>query len=78
MPTILSVNGYRFFFYSNDHEPKHIHIEKNSKTAKFNIEPVELTKSIRFSLSEIREIRKIIEQNQSLFKLKWDEYFNNK
>ncbi|MDP2061187.1 MAG: DUF4160 domain-containing protein [Flavobacteriaceae bacterium] len=78
MPTILFVNGYRFFFYSNDHEPKHVHIEKDGKTAKFNLEPVELTKSIRFSASEIKEIRKIIEQNQALFKLKWDEYFINK
>lgn len=40
MPTILFVNGYRFF--SNDHEPKHVHIEKDGKTAKFNLEPVEL------------------------------------
>ncbi len=46
MPTILYVDGYRFFFYSNNHKPKHIHIEKDSKTAKFNLKPVELTKSL--------------------------------
>lgn len=46
MPTILRINGYRFFFYSNEHLPKHIHIEKDSNTAKFNIEVVELVKRI--------------------------------
>jgi hypothetical protein len=42
MPTILQKNGYRFFFYSNDHLPIHIHIEKDDKTAKFEIENLEL------------------------------------
>ena len=29
MPTVLRTNGYRFFFYINDHGPPHIHIEKD-------------------------------------------------
>lgn len=28
MPTILTTNGFRFFFYSNEHLPIHIHVEK--------------------------------------------------
>ncbi|WP_317127821.1 DUF4160 domain-containing protein [Algoriphagus formosus] len=31
MPTIMNQKGYRFFFYSNDHLPKHIHVEKAEK-----------------------------------------------
>lgn len=28
MPTVLRVDGYRFFFYSNEgNEPPHIHVE---------------------------------------------------
>ena len=42
MPTIINVKGFRFFFYSNDHDPLHIHIEKDSKTAKFSLAPIEL------------------------------------
>jgi len=38
MPTILKINGYRFFFFSNEHTPKHIHIQKQKKYAKINIE----------------------------------------
>ncbi|WP_339864042.1 DUF4160 domain-containing protein [uncultured Algoriphagus sp.] len=29
MPTVLRENGYRFFFYSNEHLPKHTHVEKS-------------------------------------------------
>jgi hypothetical protein len=77
MPTVLSTNGYRFFFYSNDHLPKHIHIEKENKTAKFNLEPVELIKSSKFTASELRQIRNLVEESLELLINKWDEYFNN-
>jgi len=65
MPTILFVNGWRLFFYSNEgNEPPHIHAEKGDAEVKFwlrvelyNIEEVHdhgLTPALR------REIRKII------------------
>jgi Domain of unknown function (DUF4160) len=32
MPTILRINGYRFFFYSNENdEPAHVHVEKGRR-----------------------------------------------
>jgi hypothetical protein len=77
MPTVIILKGYRFFFYSNDHDPIHIHVEKDNKTAKFNLKPVELIKSKRFNASELRALRKLTEKHVELFKLKWDEYFNN-
>ncbi|WPR76481.1 DUF4160 domain-containing protein [Algoriphagus sp. NG3] len=75
MPTVLRVNGFRFFFYSN-HLPKHIHVEKSGKTAKFLLYPSQLVKSKKFSASELSEIRTLIELNLQLFDQKWDEYFN--
>ncbi len=77
MPTILIKNGYRFFFYSNDHNPPHIHIEKDNKTAKYNLNPVELVSSKGFKATEISKIRNIVQENNNLFTRKWDEYFNN-
>jgi Domain of unknown function (DUF4160) len=77
MPTVIHIYGFRFFFYSNEHLPKHIHIEKAEKTAKFNIEFVELIKSSRFNASELKQIRNLVEENQELLTQKWDEYFNN-
>ena len=77
MPTILIIKGYRFFFYSNEHRPRHIHIEKDNKTAKFNLEPVELIKSSGMNSKELKEIRKLVEKNLKQLESKWDEYFNN-
>ena len=36
MPTILYIDGWRFFFYSNErNEPIHIHIQKGDKECKY-------------------------------------------
>jgi hypothetical protein len=78
MPTVYREKGYRFFFYSNEHLPIHIHIEKENKTAKYDLIPiVDLVKSNGFNSSELKEIRTIIENNTELLILKWNEYFNN-
>jgi hypothetical protein len=77
MPTILIKNGFRFFFYSNEHLPIHVHIEKDNKTAKFNLENVELVKSRGFNAQDLKAIRIIISDNVEFFKDKWNEYFNN-
>jgi hypothetical protein len=77
MPTVLLILGYRFFFYANDHLPKHIHVEKDGKTAKFNLIPVELVKSKKFNSAELKQIRNLVELNCELLIEKWDEYFNN-
>ena len=39
MPTVLYIFGIRFFFYPNDHEPKHVHIQYQGKSAKIQMEP---------------------------------------
>jgi hypothetical protein len=77
MPTVLKVKGYRIFFYSNDHTPPHVHIEKDRSTAKIDLETLELIKSRRFNAAEIREIRKIVFENKIFLKSKWDGYFSN-
>jgi hypothetical protein len=40
MPTILRMNGFRFFFYSNENdEPAHVHVEKGDAEGKIWLEP---------------------------------------
>jgi len=78
MPTIVVLRGFRFFFYSNEHLPRHVHVEKDNKTAKFNLEIVEVVKSKKFSASELRTVRELVEENKDAFIKAWDEYFDNK
>ena len=37
MPTIFKIFGLRFMFFSDDHEPIHVHIIKDGCEAKFNV-----------------------------------------
>lgn len=39
MPTIFELFGIRYFFYSGDHEPMHVHLENRDGKAKIFIEP---------------------------------------
>jgi hypothetical protein len=77
MPTVFREKGYRFFFYSNDHLPKYVHVEKENKTAKFKIGNAELVRSKRFTANELSEIRKIILKNLDVVLRRWDEYFTD-
>ena len=41
MPEVLRVRGFRFFFFSREgFEPRHIHVERAGKYAKYWLEPV--------------------------------------
>jgi uncharacterized protein DUF4160 len=46
MPTLLRIEGFRFFFYSSERqEPPHVHVEKGDGEAKLWLQPVELVYS---------------------------------
>jgi hypothetical protein len=78
MPTVLILQGFRFFFFSNDrNEPIHIHVEKENSVAKFWLVPyVEFAKSKGFNSVELNKIQKLVEENSDFLKSKWNEYFN--
>ncbi|WP_234878234.1 DUF4160 domain-containing protein [Prevotella heparinolytica] len=44
MPTIFEIFGLRFFFFSEDHTPIHVHVVKGDDDAKIQIEP-EITRA---------------------------------
>ena len=77
MPTVLKVEGYRFFFYSNEgNEPPHIHISKGSGVAKFWLSPVELSASSGFNSKEQRRIRELTKEHEHDFIQAWKRYFS--
>jgi|WetSurMetagenome_2_1015567.scaffolds.fasta_scaffold60473_7 hypothetical protein len=58
MPVIFRWDGYRFFFFSNEgnpREPCHIHIQKGEAIAKFWITPeIELAEAYKMTSSELK------------------------
>lgn len=77
MPTVFEINGYRFFFYSNENnEPVHIHVSKANAEAKFWINPlVEEVYSYGFKVKERKEIKILIKDNANRIIEKWNEFF---
>ena len=38
MPKVFEKDGYKFFFYSNEHRPIHVHVRRGDGEAVFNVE----------------------------------------
>jgi hypothetical protein len=76
MPTLLRVDGFRFFFYSSEgQEPPHVHVEKGDGEAKLWLQPVQLVYSYRLTPAELRRARELTFQHQAAFVERWNEHF---
>lgn len=77
IPTILLVDGFRFFFYSNEHLPRHVHVSRGGANAIFWLEPdISEKKSHGFTPRELRRIVDIIDEHQESLIDRWNEHFN--
>jgi hypothetical protein len=77
MPTILRIGSYRFFFYSAEHLPTHVHVEHGENVAKFELEPVRLVMNRGFRGSEVTRLRAMVIEHRDLFRESWHEFFSN-
>ena len=83
MPTIFSVFGLRFMFFSDDHEPIHIHVVKGkgaiNESAVFQLEPdIILRENKGLSATELKLAQNLVEENKELIIEKWKDFFNVK
>ncbi len=78
MPEIFRFFGIRFFYFSNEHLPIHIHIKNADGTAKFSISPVMLIENKGIKKKDILIAESVIEENQELIAAHWNDYFNTK
>jgi len=79
MPTVFQLQGFRFFFYSNEgdpREPVHIHVRKSGYEAKLWIEPVGLASNDGFDAKTLRALAKMVEDNKLLIERAWNEHFS--
>jgi hypothetical protein len=76
MPTALRVGPYAFVFFSSDRvEPPHIHVKRDRKIAKYWLDPVTLAKNRGFAKHELRDIRRLVAENEETLIEAWHEYF---
>ena len=78
MPTIFIFFGFRFMFYSNDHDPIHVHVIKDGSEAKYNVKPMEQIYNHGFKKHDITLIESVISENEEIIIERWKEYFNKR
>ncbi len=77
MPKIFEKDGYRFFFYSNEHRPIHVHVRYGAGEAVFDVEPrVELRESFGLKINELSRAQALAEEQQQLIVEKWHEHLD--
>jgi hypothetical protein len=82
MPTIFRRDGYRFFFFSNEGEPReplHVHVRRGGDEAKFWLEPeLAVVDSFGFNAAELNRLLRLVRQEQSRIEKAWNDHFGDK
>ncbi len=75
MPTLMNVFGLRFFFYSEEHLPMHVHIQNSDGKAKIALNPdVVLVENHGIKPHDIKRAIEIARMYQKEFIKAWEEY----
>ena len=80
MPVVFRYKSHRFFFFSNEgdpREPPHIHIRNGSSRAKFWLTPVALAENTGYAAQELKELAGVVAANRELIERTWHEHFGN-
>ena len=76
MPTILRVDGFRFYFYSHEpNEPPHVHIDKDAATVKVWLHDATVARSMGFSAQDLGKVQRMVTIHQSSLKEAWNAFF---
>ena len=77
MPTLFTVFGFRFMFYSNDHEPIHVHVIKGDAEARFQVLPeVSLMDNRGLKPAELKLAESLVEENKETIVANWKNFYN--
>lgn len=79
MPVVFRYKGFRFFFYSNEgdpREPLHVHVRSADGDAKLWLVPVvAVADSHGYDARTLRELCDVVERNRDLIERSWNEHF---
>lgn len=77
MPTIFEIFGLRFYFYSDDHEPVHIHVTKGDDEAKIELAPeIKVVYNHGLKVRDLKRALQLAEMYREEIENKWYEYFS--
>lgn len=74
MPTLFELFGMRFYFYSLEHLPVHVHIENGDGRAKINIETFEIVENQGIKPKDMKKAIQIARIYRMEIITKWKQY----
>ena len=74
MPTLLIERGFKFFFYANEHEPRHIHVMKGGRHGRIDLQTLEFT-LCTLKAAERRVALEIATREARNFIAAWNAFF---
>ena len=79
MPTFFHYDGYKFFFYSNEGDPRvpmHVHVMKAGCEAKFWLRPVGTVAANKgFAARTLGRLERVVAARRETIGRGWREYF---
>ena len=81
MPTVFRENGIRYFFYSNEGDPRealHIHAIRGECECKIMIDPSpRIVRNYVFRAAELRDIVSVVHSRRALIERAWHDHFGD-
>jgi len=78
MPKVLKLLGMSFYYWSREHEPIHVHVQKGDAEARFDLEPeIVLTANMGFKPHELAIADEVIRDNRDFMVEHWKLFFKN-
>ena len=78
MPTVFTKNGFRFFFFSNEHLPIHIHIQGKGGEAKYDMENEKVIYNRKIKPADLKKAVELAKDHIEDIENEWNKRFNEK
>jgi len=76
MPTVLYIFGLRFYFYSEEHLPIHIHVQSGDGKAKIDVETGAVLENRGIKPKDLKKATEAVLQYKEDIIKAWNEYFD--
>ena len=75
MPTLFQIFGLRFYFYSLEHTPIHVHVQKEDSEAKIEVSPdMKVIYNHGLKPQDLKRAVAVAELYRDEIISKWEEY----
>lgn len=76
MPTFLFIFGLRFYFYSEEHLPIHVHVQNGDGKAKIDVETCTVVENRGIKPKDIKRAAEAVALYKEDIIRVWNEYFD--